>query len=576
MSEQDKLLSVKNLAISFPAVEGEMEALKGSSFDLYRGEVLGIVGESGSGKSMTALSILQLLPSSGIWKSGEIDLFLEKEVPIRVNELSAKDLQQIRGNRISMIFQDPMSSLNPVYTCGQQVVEVLTLHKGLSKKEAKDRVFELFAQVKLPDVERIFNAYPHQLSGGQKQRIMIAMAIATTPDLIIADEPTTSLDVTVQQQILKLLLELKDQLNVGILFISHDLGVIAEIADRVLVMRGGEILEHGTKKEVLQSPGHPYTKGLLACRPPLDRRLKRLPTIIDFQEQETRAPEAWLYKPSEYQAHLDEIAANQTILEIKDLQTWYPGRKTFWGTPKDFVKAVDGVSFSLQKGGSVGLVGESGCGKTTLGKSVIKLIQPQKGQILFEGVDLTFLDESHMRPYRKQMQIVFQDPFASLNPRKMIGHAIVEPMDQYFPSLSGKAKREKTIQLLEKVGLEPDHFFRYPHEFSGGQRQRIAIARALAVEPDFLICDESVSSLDVSVQAQILNLLTELREERGLSYIFISHDLSVVKFMADRMLVMQEGRVVEEGLADEVYLNPKTVYTQKLIEAIPDSSLLSK
>lgn len=576
MSEQDKLLSVQNLAISFPAVEGEMEALKGSSFDLYRGEVLGIVGESGSGKSMTALSILQLLPSSGIWKSGEIDLFLEKEVPIRVNELSAKDLQQIRGNRISMIFQDPMSSLNPVYTCGQQVVEVLTLHKGLSKKEAKDRVFELFAQVKLPDVERIFNAYPHQLSGGQKQRIMIAMAIATTPDLIIADEPTTSLDVTVQQQILKLLLELKDQLNVGILFISHDLGVIAEIADRVLVMRGGEILEHGTKKEVLQSPDHPYTKGLLACRPPLDRRLKRLPTIIDFQEQETRAPEAWLYKPSEYQAHLDEIAANQTILEIKDLQTWYPGRKTFWGTPKDFVKAVDGVSFSLQKGESVGLVGESGCGKTTLGKSVIKLIQPQKGQILFEGVDLTFLDESHMRPYRKQMQIVFQDPFASLNPRKMIGHAIVEPMDQYFPSLSGKAKREKTIQLLEKVGLEPDHFFRYPHEFSGGQRQRIAIARALAVEPDFLICDESVSSLDVSVQAQILNLLTELREERGLSYIFISHDLSVVKFMADRMLVMQEGRVVEEGLADEVYLNPKTVYTQKLIEAIPDSSLLSK
>jgi len=575
MGEQDKLLNVKDLAISFPGVDGELEALKGSSFELYRGEVLGIVGESGSGKSMTALSILQLLPASGIWKSGQIDLYLEKETPIRLNELSAKALQQIRGNRISMIFQDPMSSLNPVYTCGQQVVEVLTLHKGLSKKEAKNKVFELFEQVKLQEVERIFNAFPHQLSGGQKQRIMIAMAIATTPDLIIADEPTTSLDVTVQQQILKLLLDLKDQLKIGILFISHDLGVIAEIADRVLVMRGGEILERGKKTEVLQHPEHPYTKGLLACRPPLNRRLKRLPTIVDFQEQESHAPEAWLYKASEYQAHLEEVAANPIILEIKNLQTWYPGRKTFWGTPKDFVKAVDGVSFNLQKGESVGLVGESGCGKTTLGKSVIKLIQPQKGQILFEGADLTFLDESHMRPYRKQMQIVFQDPFASLNPRKMIGHAIAEPMEQYFPMFSAKVRREKTIQLLEKVGLASDHFFRYPHEFSGGQRQRIAIARALAVEPDFLICDESVSSLDVSVQAQILNLLTELREEKGLSYVFISHDLSVVKFMADRMLVMQEGRVVEEGLSDEVYSNPKTVYTQKLIEAIPDSSLLA-
>lgn len=575
MSEQDKLLSVKELAISFPAAEGEIKALRGSAFELYRGEVLGIVGESGSGKSMTALSILQLLPSSGIWKSGSIDLFLEKDNPVRVNELSPKALQQIRGNRISMIFQDPMSSLNPVFSCGDQVAEVLILHKGLSKKAAKDKVKALFQQVNLPDGERIYDAFPHQLSGGQKQRIMIAMAIATTPDLIIADEPTTSLDVTVQQQILKLLLELKDQLAIGILFISHDLGVIAEIADRVLVMQRGEIVESGPKSQILSNPQHPYTRGLLACRPPLDRRLKRLPTIADFQLEKPRSPESWLYNPTDYQQHLQQIADNQTILSVNNLQTWYPGRKNFWGTPKDYVKAVDGVSFSLQKGESIGLVGESGCGKTTLGKTVIKLIEPRAGRIIFAGNDLSDLDERQMRPFRKRMQIVFQDPYSSLNPRKMIGHAIEEPMAQYFSDLSAKARREKTILLLEKVGLEPDHFFRYPHEFSGGQRQRIAIARALAVEPEFLICDESVSSLDVSVQAQILNLLTELREERGLSYIFISHDLSVVKFMADRMLVMREGRVVEEGLADEIYLNPQTTYTQKLIEAIPDSSLLS-
>lgn len=575
MSEQLKLLAVKDLAISFPAAEGEIQALKGSDFELYRGEILGIVGESGSGKSMTALSILQLLPASGIWKSGAIDLFLEKEKPIRINELSPKALQQIRGNRISMIFQDPMSSLNPVYSCGQQVAEVLILHKGLSKKAAKEKVLALFQQVKLPDIERIYHAYPHQLSGGQKQRIMIAMAIATTPDLIIADEPTTSLDVTVQQQILNLLLELKDELDIGILFISHDLGVIAEIADRVLVMQQGEIVESGHKSRILGNPQHPYTRGLLACKPPLDRRLKRLPTIADFEVQEKHTPQSWHYQEAEYETHLRQLADNETILMVEDLKTWYPGQKNFWGAPKAYVKAVDGVSFKLQKGESIGLVGESGCGKTTLGKTLIKLIPPRAGRIVFAGKDISNLDERQMRPFRKRMQIVFQDPYSSLNPRKMIGHAIAEPMEQYFSQLSVKARREKAVQLLEKVGLSPDHFFRYPHEFSGGQRQRIAIARALAVEPEFLICDESVSSLDVSVQAQILNLLTELREERGLSYIFISHDLSVVKFMADRMLVMRDGRVVEEGLADEIYLNPKTSYTQKLIEAIPDSSLFS-
>lgn len=575
MRSKDKLLYVKDLAVSFPAVEGEFEALKGISFELNRGEVLGIVGESGSGKSMTALSILQLLPGSALWKSGEIVFHSDQDSPIILNELDAKGLQKIRGNRISMVFQDPMSSLNPVYTCGNQVAEVVQLHKGLSGKEARKAVLALFEQVQLPDVERIFAAYPHQLSGGQKQRIMIAMAIAATPDLIIADEPTTSLDVTVQGQILQLLLALKEELNIGILFISHDLGVISEIADRVLVMREGEIVERGDKVALLQRPSHPYTKGLLACRPPLHQRLRRLPTIADFQEEGEPVTKDWSYKEADYQQHLQTIAEKPSILEIEQLETWFPSKKNFWGKPTAFVKAVDGVSFQLKKGESIGLVGESGCGKTTLGRTILKLIEPQAGRIVFAGDELTALDEQGMQPYRKNMQIVFQDPYASLNPRKMIGYAISEPMRKYFPSLSQQEWKDKTVALLEKVGLSADHFFRYPHEFSGGQRQRIAIARALAVEPSFLICDESVSSLDVSVQAQILNLLTELREEKGLSYIFISHDLSVVRFMADRILVMYEGKIVEEGLADDLYNNPKTAYTKKLIEAIPDSSIFN-
>lgn len=575
MRSKNKLLHVKDLAVSFPAVDGEFEALKGISFELNRGEVLGIVGESGSGKSMTALSILQLLPGSALWKSGEIVFHSDQDSPIILNELDAKGLQKIRGNRISMVFQDPMSSLNPVYTCGNQVAEVVQLHKGLSGKEARKAVLALFEQVQLPDVERIFAAYPHQLSGGQKQRIMIAMAIAATPDLIIADEPTTSLDVTVQGQILQLLLALKEELNIGILFISHDLGVISEIADRVLVMREGEIVERGDKVALLQRPSHPYTKGLLACRPPLHQRLRRLPTIADFQEEGEPITKDWRYKEADYQQHLQTIAEKPSILEIEQLETWFPSKKNFWGKPTAFVKAVDGVSFQLKKGESIGLVGESGCGKTTLGRTILKLIEPQAGRIVFAGDELTALDERGMQPYRKNMQIVFQDPYASLNPRKMIGYAISEPMRKYFPSLSQQEWKDKTVALLEKVGLSADHFFRYPHEFSGGQRQRIAIARALAVEPSFLICDESVSSLDVSVQAQILNLLTELREEKGLSYIFISHDLSVVRFMADRILVMYEGKIVEEGLADDLYNNPKTAYTKKLIEAIPDSSIFN-
>ncbi|MEZ5044670.1 MAG: ABC transporter ATP-binding protein [Saprospiraceae bacterium] len=572
MSDRKKLLDVKDLSISFPGLGTEVMALENISFELNRGEVLGIVGESGSGKSMTALSILQLLPASAIWKQGQIRLFLDEKAPLSLNELSDRDLQKIRGNRISIIFQDPMSSLNPVYHCGNQVAEVLQLHKGLSVREARKEVLALFELVQLFDIERIYNAYPHQLSGGQKQRIMIAMAIAAKPDLIIADEPTTSLDVTVQQQILALLIDLKDKLNIGILFISHDLGVIADIADRVLVMRNGHIVEAGTKHQILSEAKHPYTKGLLACRPPLQQRLKRLPTIADFKEGESMHLNL-VYPPAAYKTHLDQLAQQSTILAVENLETWFPSKKNFWGTPTAFVKAVDGVSFTLKKGESIGLVGESGCGKTTLGRSILKLIEPQAGRIIFDGKELTELDETAMQPFRKQMQIVFQDPYASLNPRKMIGYAIIEPMKKHFPALDNAVLKEKAIQLLEKVGLSDQHFFRYPHEFSGGQRQRIAIARALAVEPAFLVCDESVSSLDVSVQAQILNLLSSLRAENGLSYLFISHDLSVVKFMADRIMVMQNGRIVEEGLADELYHHPRTEYTQKLIAAIPDFAL---
>ena len=567
MNDPDLLLQVKDLSIAFPSLRGESTVVKRVDFELRRGEVLGIVGESGSGKSMTALSILQLLPGSALWKSGRVVFYPTQAEQWVLNDLSQLELQKVRGRRIGMVFQDPMSSLNPVYTCGDQVVEVLRWHQQLGKAEARQAVLQLFEQVRLQDPDRIFRSYPHQLSGGQKQRIMIAIAIAAKPDLIIADEPTTSLDVTVQRQILQLLLALKNELQISLLFISHDLGVIGEIADRVMVMRDGEIVESGPTKEVLQSPKAPYTKGLMACRPPLQRRLRRLPTINDYKEGQQIIPE--IYPPAAYRQHLEQIARQEVLLQVKGLSTWYPGRKNFWGQTQDFVKAVDEVSFDLRRGESVGLVGESGCGKSTLGRSLLRLIEPKAGRVLYEGVDLVPLDEESLLPYRKRMQIVFQDPFAALNPRKMIGQAIVEPMRKHFPTKGGRELSDKAVDLLLQVGLEADHFYRYPHEFSGGQRQRIAIARALAVEPEFLVCDESVSSLDVSVQAQILNLLAELRAAKGLSYIFISHDLSVVRFIADRILVMRAGKIVEEGSSDDLYLDPKEDYTKKLIEAIP-------
>jgi peptide/nickel transport system ATP-binding protein len=556
--------------------------VKGISFDLKRGETLGIVGESGSGKSVTALSIMNLIPSPpGKIASGGIHFQSPSAGWTDLAGLKPDALRRFRGKEISMIFQEPMTSLNPVFTCGSQVMEAIVLHQKCDKATAKRKTIELFNQVELPRPEAIFAAYPHEISGGQKQRVMIAMAISCHPSILIADEPTTALDVTVQKTILQLLLDLQQKNGMAIMFITHDLGVVAEIADKVLVMYKGEIVEQGPVEDIFRNPRHPYTKGLLACRPRMDVRMKHLPVIADFMQSAAdgsleeiqgsvaKIVEAAVVSPV---AHLERQAMLQArgpILQVHNLKTWFPQRNGFLGRAKTFVKAVDDVSFDVYDGETVGLVGESGCGKTTLGRSILRLQEPTSGQIIFQGRDVTAMGASALRDIRKDIQIIFQDPYSSLNPRMNIGNAILEPMYVHGLHGSDKQRRQKVEELLDKVNLQPEHFGRYPHEFSGGQRQRVCIARALAVEPKFIICDESVSALDVSVQAQVLNLLVGLRQEFGFSYIFISHDLSVVKFMSDRMVVMNKGKIVEMGLADDIYAAPKQIYTQALIAAIP-------
>lgn len=476
----------------------------------------------------------------------------------------ARTMQRIRGNQIGMIFQEPMSSLNPVMTCGNQVLESLLLHKGLPKETARDQVLHWFHRVKLPDPERIYRRYPHQLSGGQKQRVMIAMAMCCNPSLLICDEPTTALDVTVQKAILQLIRELQREEDLAVLFITHDLNVVSEIADRVVVMYRGEIVEQNDIRSVFSNPAHPYTRALLACRPVNHPRGERLPVVSDFLEAgkpirtERTGP-----------SHKVTKASDRELLHVQNLSVWFPDRKTFFGKPLSFVKAVDDVSFSVHEGETLGLVGESGCGKTTLGRALLRLVEPTAGKILFDNRDLTRLTVAELGPMRKDLQIVFQDPYSSLNPRITIGSAIGEPLRVHRFADNAKQRKDKVIHLLEKVGLEKRHFNRYPHEFSGGQRQRIVIARALALEPSFLVCDESVSALDVSVQAQVLNLLNDLKKEYGFTIIFISHDLSVVKYLSDRIMVMNRGRIEEIGNADEVYHSPKTDYTRKLIASIP-------
>ena len=582
----DKLLEVKNLVVEFETDTGTVRAVDKIDFSVFRGETIGIVGESGSGKSVTSLSVMGLIQQPpGRIADGTIEYYGDDNRPVNLLSLSEKEMNQYRGNEMAMIFQEPMTSLNPVFTCGNQVLEAIQLHLKLDKQAAKARVLDLFGRVQLPDPERIYKSYPHEISGGQKQRVMIAMAMSCNPKLLIADEPTTALDVTVQKAILKLMADLKKDLDAAVIFISHDLAVIAEIADRVLVMYKGEIVEQGKVADIFNHPKHPYTKGLLACRPPLAYRVERLPVIGDFIEVEkdgngkniiTEISTSVAEKlgsvksdPAKRVARLAELYKQPPLLEVKNLNTWFSSKKNFFGKTTDWVKAVNDVSFSVYPGETLGLVGESGCGKTTLGRSIIGLNKPQSGKILYNGKDLLKMNAKELQAMRREIQIIFQDPYGSLNPRMTIGAAILEPVSVHGVINGKQAQKDYVIDLMETVSLKAEHFDRYPHEFSGGQRQRVGIARALALNPKFLICDESVSALDVSVQAQVLNLLIELQKQRSLTYIFISHDLSVVKFMSDRMMVMNAGRIEELDDADTIYSNPKAAYTKRLIDAIP-------
>ncbi|MAX68529.1 MAG: ABC transporter ATP-binding protein [Flavobacteriales bacterium] len=580
------LLEFKNLVTEFKTEGTVVRAVNGISFTLTKGETIGIVGESGSGKSVTSLSAMRLIPSPpGEISGGEIIFHKDDGESVDLLKISEEEIRKHRGNDIAMIFQEPMTSLNPVFTCGNQVVEAIMLHQNMNKHEAKDLTIKLFEEVQLPDPERIFSTYPHQISGGQKQRVMIAMAMSCQPSVLIADEPTTALDVTVQKTILQLMQKLQTERDMGILFITHDLGVIAELADKVVVMYKGNIVEQGNVWDIFSNPQHPYTKGLLACRPPLNKRYKFLPTVSDFMKEDEDGKmiennitveeftKDLTVPNSERALKQKELFAKEPILKIKNLKTYFPIRNGFFGGISSHVKAVDNVNFDVYPGETLGLVGESGCGKTTIGRTIIRLEEPTEGEMIYKGKDIAKMDAKELREFRKEVQIIFQDPYSSLNPRMTIGNAIMEPM-QVHGILENDEQRKKRVEdLLTRVNLDPSHFYRYPHEFSGGQRQRIGIARALAVNPKFIICDESVSALDVSVQAQVLNLLNELKEEFGLTYIFISHDLSVVKYMSDRMLVMQHGKIEEMGDADQIYSDPETEYTKKLIDAIPEGKL---
>lgn len=555
------LLTINDLSLEFRSEDQINAALNHVSFQLQPNEILALVGESGSGKSVTSLSILQLLPKTAKYTSGHI-LFQEKnDEPIDLLAAPANSLQQIRGNKIAMIFQEPMTSLNPVLTCGEQIIEALLVHKKISSKEAKERALEWFSRVKLPDPEAIFKRYPHQLSGGQKQRVMIAMAMCCEPSVLICDEPTTALDVTVQKTILQLIKELQQQTGMGVIFITHDLGVVAEIADRAIVMYKGEIVEQGRVQQVFLDPVHPYTKALIACRPINHTRGKRLPVVADFLEG--RKTEKKENNPSV------EIKKGACILKVRGLQVHFGKQNSLFRKKQEIVKAVDGVSFEVFKGETLGLVGESGCGKTTLGRAILRLIEPTAGTVYFEGEEITGKSSSDLYKIRKELQIVFQDPYSSLNPRMTIGAAISEPMKVHGLISTASDRKNKVMELLEKVDLRPEHFSRYPHEFSGGQRQRIVIARALALDPSFIVCDESVSALDVSVQAQVLNMLNDLKREFGFTVIFISHDLSVVRYISDRIMVMNKGKIVESGPADDIYFNPQQEYTKNLVASIP-------
>ena len=631
----DLVLDVRHLQVvfkqvAFKASEKLVLAVDNISCQLQRGQTLGIVGESGSGKSVTSLALMGLVPYPGKITGGEIWFTPSNSKPVNLLTLSPEKRRSYRGGRIAMIFQEPMSSLNPVFTCGFQLTEAIQLHQQVSLPQARRLAMAGLQEVKLlpsdnqlredyltqwqqdhpgestPDeavVEQRINLqkqamldrYPHQLSGGQLQRMMIAMAISCNPDLLIADEPTTALDVTVQATILALLKELKDSRQMSLIFITHDLGIIAEIADTVAVMYQGKIVEAGSAEQIFRHPEHPYTKGLLACRPRLTATQEYLPTVSDFMETITTStgteirerkmdstPEVISSAESATpRQELKEISPSEPLLIVEDLRVGFPVQG-IWGAKKGIFWAVDRVSFQVFTGETLGLVGESGCGKSTLARTLMQLITPTTGSIFFEGKSVLprpggFFSQQkgdRLQQLRRQMQIVFQNPYSSLDPRQKIGAAIMEPLIIHRVG-DKRSQRDRALYLLEKVGLDIKAFDRYPHEFSGGQRQRICIARALALNPKFIICDESVSALDVSVQAQVLNLLKSLQKEFNLTYIFISHDLSVVKFMSDRIMVMNRGAIEEIDIADNIYRHPASEYTKQLIAAIPQPALLN-
>jgi peptide/nickel transport system ATP-binding protein len=553
------LLSINHLCIGFETEGGLAPGVEDICFDVRRGEIVALVGESGSGKSITALSILQLLPAPPARVlAGEIHFTRRDRQVVDLLRQPLGVMQQIRGGEIGMIFQEPMTSLNPVYTCGDQVVEAIRIHRKMGATDARREAIALFEKVQLPDPMRMFARYPHQLSGGQKQRVMIAMAMSGAPSLLICDEPTTALDVTVQKTILELIRSLQRTEDLGVIFITHDLGVVAEIADRALVMYGGRVVEEGSVVELFTHPHHPYTKGLLNCRPALHRKGERLPMVSDYMESRGTVP-----------VMVGGPEIGEPMMRVEDLRVWYPSKRSWLGKPITYTKAVDGVSFEVRKGEVLGLVGESGCGKTTLGRALLRLVEPTGGRIVYEGINWTGLEASALKRRRSQIQLIFQDPYSSLNPRLRIGPAIAEAMMVHGMGVGELDRKRRVVELLEKVSLTGEHYDRYPHEFSGGQRQRIVIARALSLHPSFLICDESVSALDVSVQAQVLNLLNDLRREFGFTVVFISHDLSVIRYISDRIMVMNKGRIEEMGPAEDVYLRPQTEYTKRLLAAIP-------
>ena len=555
-----KILDVLGLNISFGENKQKTSVVHDIDFSLYENEILAIVGESGSGKSVTSKAIMGLLQDKNTHIKGRINF---EETSLL--SLSSKEFAKLRGNDIAMIFQEPMSALNPSLTCGFQVAEILLHHKKVSASEVKKEVLQLFEKVKLPRPQDMYTSYPHQISGGQMQRVVIAMAIACKPKLLIADEPTTALDVTVQKEILQLLKDLQKQTGMSMLFISHDLALVCELADRVLVMYKGDIVEKGTVKEIFEAPKKPYTKALLGSRPKLDVRYKVLPTIASIKDN-SFIPQS-ITSQQRAKKH-QKIYTKTPLLRVENVAKSYFSKVGVFGQKQE-IKAVNGISFDVFEGETLGLVGESGCGKSTLGKVILQLEKATKGSIFYKGKEITSLKSKDLRSLRKDIQLIFQDPYSSLHPRKIIGQAIIEPMEVHGIGSSKKQRKEKAMELLSRVGLEASYFHRYPHQLSGGQRQRVGIARTIAMEPKLVICDESVSALDISVQAQVLNLLNELKEDFGFTYIFISHDLAVVKYMADQLLVMNKGAIEEIGDADEIYANPVKQYTKKLIDSIP-------